>query len=147
MEKESSQPKKSFFQLSKIPKGRSIEFHQFFSEVTHSTDFTFDVYLSGKMSGMPDFNYGTFNETARWLRHHGIRVFNPAENFNGDSFLKRSTYLRRDIAKLSECGAILMLDEWFESEGAKLEFVNALEFDMDMYYYNTRFKMLAKYEK
>lgn len=37
------------------------------------------IYLSGPMSGLPEFNYPKFNEAAARLRAEGHHVFNPAE--------------------------------------------------------------------
>lgn len=38
------------------------------------------VYLSGPMTGLPDFNYPAFHDAAQRLRSIGHRVESPAEN-------------------------------------------------------------------
>lgn len=110
--------------------GETHDLFSFSREVSYDTEFLFDVYLSGPMTGVPDHNFPYFNAVAAKLRSIGLRVVNPAENFNGVTDLERSTYLRKDIALLTECKSILFLDGWRDSRGAQLEYVNARELDL-----------------
>lgn len=41
------------------------------------------VYLSGPMTGYPNFNFPAFNERAAEWRREGWDVFNPAETDGG----------------------------------------------------------------
>ena len=41
------------------------------------------IYLSGPMTGLPEFNYPAFHEAARRWRAIGWDVINPAEHFEG----------------------------------------------------------------
>lgn len=80
------------------------------------------LYLSGPMSGLPDFNAPTFNSAATALRAAGFAVVNPAELDAQDEGEKTwEEYLRRDIAHLVTCDAIALLPGWKKSRGAKLE--------------------------
>ena len=79
------------------------------------------IYLSGKMTGMPDFNYPAFNEAADNLRARGHTVMNPAENpvppcgsWEG--------YMRNAIAQVVKADTIVLLPGWAESRGAVVEY-------------------------
>jgi hypothetical protein len=102
-------------------------------EVKENHRFTFDLYISGPMTGKENHNFDNFNRWARFFRNQGLRVFNPAENFNGDTSLDREEYLRKDVEMLTKCGAIFFLPEWGESQGAQLEYLIARELKMEMY--------------
>lgn len=77
------------------------------------------LYISGPMTGMPDWNYPAFNAKASELRAMGLEVVNPAEDKEPD--LEWSDYLRIDIRLLMDCDGIYMLPGWSESRGARLE--------------------------
>lgn len=80
------------------------------------------VYLSGPMSGKPDFNFPAFYAAAEKLRAEGYNVINPAEMDAADPKpLAWEDYLRRDIRVLLDCQAIALLPGWRGSKGASLE--------------------------
>ena len=79
------------------------------------------IYLSGPMTGLPDFNYPAFNEAAKTLRDLGSYVFNPAECFNGKQDLPKEEYMRADIKAVLEATVVVTLDGWENSSGAQLE--------------------------
>ena len=80
------------------------------------------IYLSGPMTGLPDYNYPAFNEAAAQLRQFGFRVLNPAEIFGGDMTRSRSEYLKADLLVLiQEAELVVTLPEWEQSAGARLE--------------------------
>jgi hypothetical protein len=78
------------------------------------------IYLSGPMTGIPDFNFPAFHAEAKRLRALGYEVVNPAE-ITPDHETPRWICLRRDIAALMECDTLALLDGWESSEGARLE--------------------------
>ena len=81
------------------------------------------VYISGPITGMPDLNRHAFDEMERALRVAGYRPVNP-HTLPSHSFAADVTwqgYMRRDIAALMTCSAIVMLPCWMDSGGAKLE--------------------------
>jgi hypothetical protein len=84
------------------------------------------VYLSGPMTGLPDFNYPAFMAEAARLRAAGRVVVNPAE-FGEVPGFEWHQYLRRDIRLLTACTAIHMLPGWSKSKGARLEHHIAVE--------------------
>ena len=78
------------------------------------------VYLSGPMTGIPEFNYPAFHATAAKLRAAGYGVVNPAE-VNPDSSLSWQQCLREDIKHLCDCEALALMPGWQNSQGAHLE--------------------------
>ncbi|MCF8156332.1 MAG: DUF4406 domain-containing protein [Rhodoferax sp.] len=78
------------------------------------------VYLAGPMSGMKDLNFPAFRHAARQLRAAGYDVVSPVE-INPDPTASWHACMRRDIAALTTCDAICLLDCWQHSEGATLE--------------------------
>jgi len=72
-------------------------------------------YLSGPMTGLPDYNRPTFNKAAEWLRNQGFNVWNPAEEFDSNYIYPRKFYMRRDIEALLKCESIVMLHGWEKS--------------------------------
>jgi len=90
------------------------------------------VYIAGPMTGHADHNYPAFHAAAERFRAAGWVVANPAENFDGRTDLPREMYLRADVALLVDCDAIALLPGWEESCGAKLEYLLAREFGMEI---------------
>ena len=78
------------------------------------------IYISGAMTGLPDFNYPAFNAEAARLRALGYIVANPAENPAPDCGTWLA-YMRMAIAQLATCDAIALLDGWQDSRGACVE--------------------------
>lgn len=100
------------------------------------------VYLSGPMSGIPDFNFPAFNDAAAKMRALGYEVFNPAENEGGRVDLPRSTYMRQDIQAVLNADLVAVLPGWQSSKGARLEVEIAREIGLAIYDYQT-FKPLT----
>lgn len=90
-------------------------------------------YLSGPMTGLPKFNYPYFNAVAQQLREDGFEIINPAENFEGRTDLPREEYMAADIKHLMRCDAIILLDGWEASRGARLELEIAQELGLEIY--------------
>lgn len=76
------------------------------------------LYLSGPMTGLPDFNYPAFNAEAARLRALGYHVENPAENPPQESW---EAYMEVCIPQLLTCDTIALLPGWSESRGALWE--------------------------
>lgn len=84
------------------------------------------VYLAGPMRGLPDLNFPAFDRMAADLRDSGYQVINPADldreldagNPRAHTF---HDYMRRDIAALTTCDWLMLLDGWETSEGANIE--------------------------
>jgi hypothetical protein len=91
------------------------------------------IYISGPMTGIPEFNHPAFNKVAKILRQEGAIVFNPAEAFEGKKDLPRHEYMRKDIKQLLEAEAIVMIEGWEQSKGARLELEIAKEINIPVY--------------
>lgn len=91
------------------------------------------VYLSGKMSGEPEFNFPAFRTATEDLRRRGYEVISPVEMDEEEGFTpdpskdltpeEYSHFLARDVAAMaaSEIEAIVVLAGWEQSGGAKAE--------------------------
>lgn len=80
------------------------------------------MYLSGPMTGHPDWNYPAFHRAAQALRARGFAVVNPAEAYDGNTTLPFDVYLRHDLRSiLQDCDTIVVLPGWEKSPGAVLE--------------------------
>lgn len=84
-------------------------------------DRRLSVYLSGPMTGLPEYNYPAFNAAARRLRSMGYFVFNPAESFDGDTSRPREDYMRKDIEMLLQADMVALLPGWERSKGVAVE--------------------------
>jgi hypothetical protein len=89
------------------------------------------VYIAGPMTGYQNHNFEAFNQAAEDLRRKGLEVVNPADHgvVEGASW---EDYLRYDIQKLSECGAVYFLCGWEKSAGASLEWTIARQLGLSV---------------
>lgn len=78
------------------------------------------LYVSGPMTGLPEFNYPAFNAAAGQLRAAGFTVENPAETLapKGTAW---SEYLRLALAQVLRSEGVALLPGWESSKGARLE--------------------------
>ena len=97
------------------------------------------VYLAGPMRGVKHYNFPQFNDAAARLRKQGHVVVNPADldrKYNGfDAMALPEDHdwgsiptefdldvcIRRDIEAVLWCDAVVLLDGWEDSAGAKAE--------------------------
>jgi hypothetical protein len=96
------------------------------------------AYISGPMSGYPDWNFPAFHEAEENLRSLGYRVLNPARNFGGRTDLPREKYMREDITMLLEADTVFALPGWGASRGAQLEIAIAHALGIPVYDYDAR---------
>lgn len=78
------------------------------------------IYLSGPMTGLPEFNYPAFNAAAAYLRALGYVVENPAENPEPPC-KSWAGYMRLALAQLVQCEVTVRLPGWQNSRGAVIE--------------------------
>ena len=90
----------------------------------------FHVYLSGPMTGLPDYNRPAFARVAEELRAQGKTVFNPGDIGPKENIMPRAWYMRKDLEGLMRSDSIYLLPGWETSEGAKLEVAIAKELEL-----------------
>lgn len=84
------------------------------------------LYLTGPMTGLPNFNYPAFAEWKEKLEERGYEVNSPhlcepdPENYPPGS-RSWSFYMKRCIEMLMQSDAVAILPEWEQSKGAYLE--------------------------
>ena len=86
-------------------------------------------YISGAVSSDPDYR-AKFAYAEFQLKKRGLRVLNPVKHEKEGK--KWSYYLRKDIRKLTKCQGIILLDDWVNSEGARLELAIAQGLGLDV---------------
>lgn len=100
------------------------------------------VYLSGPMTGLPDFNYPAFHAAAKKLRDAGVVVENPAENQPPECGTWAG-YMRNALVQMLRCEAVVMLPGWESSRGASVEWRLAVELGMTVVALDLALEMAA----
>lgn len=93
------------------------------------------AYLSGPMTGLPEFNYPAFHAAAAALRARGWRVYNPAENNwspGVEPFPLRAAFAEYCRFICLEADAVVVLDGWEKSEGARVEVALAARCEVEV---------------
>jgi hypothetical protein len=79
------------------------------------------LYLSGPMTGLPDYNYPAFFAAADLLRHAGYIVLNPADIGLHPTWTW-ADYMRVGLETLTDqAEAVAVLPGWEHSRGARIE--------------------------
>lgn len=89
-------------------------------------------YISGPMSGLPNFNFDAFNECEAYLQRIGVpkeNIKNPASTGIRAGWTWED-YMDESMKMLSECDYIILLSGWEKSRGALIELDWALNNDL-----------------
>lgn len=78
------------------------------------------VYISGPMTGLPEFNYPAFRCAEHRLASHGYDVINPVRH-GFDPSKTWSDYMRLALIDVASCDGVALLAGWKRSRGAQLE--------------------------
>lgn len=105
-----------------------------------SADKPLKVFVSGPMTGYDNFNFGKFDAIAEKLSKAGVDVVNPVDicrKYKKERVLADKSVFAQMVeeqqAAEKACSAILMLDGWETSNGARLELDTALRNGLDIF--------------
>lgn len=99
------------------------------------------LFISGPMTGLPNYNFDRFNEVEAEIRggNPRIEIVNPVticRRFKKELVLSDKRVFDAMIAEQQKeertCNAILLLDGWQKSKGVRLELKTAIECGMDI---------------
>lgn len=83
------------------------------------------IYISGKITGLPVGEViRKFRAAEAEIRRFGFQPVSPLQN-GLPLEAEWADHMGRDIALLLRCGAIYLLPDWRQSEGASLEYLIA----------------------
>lgn len=92
------------------------------------------LYISGPMTGYPEWNHPAFNEAERQLRAVGYDVINPARHGSGRRW---EYYMRLALKDVADAEGVALLPGYTHSRGATLEIHNAQALGMKTKYVET----------
>ena len=84
------------------------------------------VYISSKMTGLPDFNFPAFDKKAEELRSMGFNVLNPAEIGRKYGTTKPiKFYRRKNLEMLLQADILFVFGDIAGSRGVEFEIIVA----------------------
>jgi hypothetical protein len=80
------------------------------------------IYISGPMTGLPEYNYPEFHRVAKLIEDAGHIAINPA-NTGVQEGWEWKQYLTKDLIDLLQADVdfVVVLQDWKTSKGARLE--------------------------
>ena len=82
---------------------------------------TVRLYLSGPMTGLPEFNHPAFMDAEARLTEAGFLVLNPARNVPLVDSPTWQDWMRLAVAQLATADMVALLPGWHYSHGARTE--------------------------
>lgn len=90
------------------------------------------IYISGPITSItPEVARPIFESAEKKLTQMGFKAVNPMKNGIHPQAEWRE-HMKADIKLLMDCDAILLLDDWYKSRGARLEYNNAKELGIEI---------------
>ena len=103
-------------------------------------DFDLTYYLSGPMSGYPEYNYAAFTDAATVLRATGVTLQSPHENPWPDHHMGEKDLwdymMHLAIDQMDKCQSIILLKGWPQSSGSRAELEVAMQRNWPVWYYH-----------
>lgn len=93
------------------------------------------IYIAGRISGNTSYRQD-FNEAQERLEREGWEVCNPLNNGLDDT-ASWEEHMRADLKMLLDCDAIYMLQRWWRSKGATIEYKLANAIGMEVIHMRT----------
>lgn len=97
------------------------------------------VYISGPMTGLPEFNRPEFMEAEQLIKELGCKPVNPARIRQRHGWAW-ADYMRSALNMMLKCDEVVLLPGWRESKGVQVEIDLAQRLGMPVV-------ELAEYEK
>ena len=94
------------------------------------------IYIAGKITGDPNYRE-KFEKVASSLRGHGFSVMNPA-CLSEDKEFCWDDYMAITAAMQERCEATVLLPDWQDSKGARIELQTAERLGQKIYLWHTR---------
>lgn len=93
------------------------------------------LYVSGPMTGKENYNRESFEETAVVLKQLGEHPITPfdLDTVEPVAYHDWIPNMKRDIKYLMGLDGVVVLDDWEESKGARIEVGLAVLMDMPVY--------------
>ena len=98
------------------------------------------IFISGPMTGYPDYNFPAFDKVEQLLNSKGIKTVSPVticQEYSQEAVIKDKTLFAKMVEKQQDaektCTAILLLKGWEASNGARLELNTALKNCLDIF--------------
>ena len=99
------------------------------------------IFISGPMTGLPNYNFDKFNEVAARLARAGYKMVNPVcicKRFKQEEVVKNKEAFDemvkdQQMAERQLCDSILLLDGWEKSKGVRLELQTAIELKFQIF--------------
>ena len=95
------------------------------------------IYVSGPMTGIPNYNRPLFEKVTAELRELGNKVYSPPEDEDPQHQDTWENYLNKDIPLVAWADTFVMLPGWENSKGATLEVGIAALLKKDVFEYET----------
>jgi len=112
------------------------------------------IYLSGKMTGIENYNYNKFNLVAKALRESGCNVINPAE-MNSEVDWEWKDFMKEAIKMMMDADVLFVLNGYETSIGANVEIelaeklgigvVYQSDFERELEAFSTTYKGIIQY--
>ena len=79
------------------------------------------IYISGPITGLPEYNYPAFHAAAAELRAQGWPVVNPAENAPPCENPTWADWMHISLQQVRAASLLALLPGWHQSRGAQAE--------------------------
>ncbi len=97
------------------------------------------IFISGPMTGYPNWNKEAFDRAEKRLRELGYDVFNPTWMQFTEGW-SHEEIMAIDLAALEKCDAVLQLDGWPDSKGSQEEFEQAKRLNKKIFMFIDEYK-------
>lgn len=101
------------------------------------------VYISGPMTGLPNYNRDAFNLAADVLQDAGFIVINPAILPDGLSY---DAYMDISMAFVRAADMVILLPGWEKSAGSRAEIAYAKTRKLEIKLFTKMFQLAQKCE-